>query len=403
MPNIPLPSNPFGGAAMTGDTSGIELSLVRDDLAYRLQRRLGLIPANGMGTARRALIFAAITWLPLAVWAMVSGRGWNDTGDGTLVAHFGVHVRCLVAIPLFIVAEDIAQKSVPPLLGYFVESGLVSPQRIPEFQALIAGVVRLRNGVLPWVLILGIVIAWASAGVIFQQFEDIAWATTSGAITFGGWWFILVIRPIFAALLLAWLWRACLVFMLTLKLSRFPLSLVPTHPDRVAGLGFFERLAFVFSPVAFAVSAVAAASFAHQVVYHAVEVSAIKGVMIATAILVTVVFLLPLMPLALPLGKVKRQALLDYGTIVGQHGRLVHRRWISDEDIGAPLILDSPELGPVADVQTLFVSVRQMRRFPISKVGVIAITVPAVLPLLLVACMQLPLQSLLLKVLKTLV
>ena len=34
------------------------LSLVRDDLLYRLQRRLGLIPAEGPGIARRA------AWLP---------------------------------------------------------------------------------------------------------------------------------------------------------------------------------------------------------------------------------------------------------------------------------------------------------------------------------------------------
>ena len=137
-------------------------------------------------------------------------------------------------------------------------------------------------------------------------------------------------------------------------------------------------------------------------VYHSVDVMDIKGLLITTAVLVSVVFLVPLMPLALSLGRVKRQAFLDYGAIVGHHGRLVHRRWILGEEIGSPDILDAPELGPVADVQTLFASVRQMRSIPISKVGLIAIVVPAGLPLVIVAGMQLPMQNLLLKVLQTL-
>ncbi|MGF6572434.1 hypothetical protein ABH945_004555 [Paraburkholderia sp. GAS333] len=391
----------------SSDVSGVELSLVRDDLAFRFQRKLGLIPAKGMGTARRAIIFAAITWLPLVIWAVATGRGNSIDGADTLFGHFGIHVRCLVAIPLFIFAEDVAQKSVPPLLRYFVQSGLVPTEKIPLFRALIASVIKLRNGVLPWVLIIGAVIAWSSAGAVFRQFEDISWATAGGEgsaeMTFGGWWFVLVIRPIFTALLLAWLWRACLVCVLTFRLARFPLALVPTHPDRVGGLGFFERIMFVFSPVAFAVSAVTAASFAHEVVYHDVQVMAIKGALVASTVLVTIVFLLPMVPLALVLGSTRRKAMMDYGSLVGHHGRLVHRRWVQGEEIGSPAILDAAELGPVADVQTIYAAVQNMRSFPIGKRGIVAIAVPAVLPMLFVAGMQLPMQGLVLKVLKTLI
>ncbi|SOE86911.1 hypothetical protein SAMN05446935_7434 [Burkholderia sp. YR290] len=397
-----------GGAAAASDVSGVDLSLVRDDLGYRIQRRLGLIPADGMGTVRRAIIFAAVSWLPLAIWAVVTGRAsWQASGDDALLAHFGIHVRCLVAIPLLVIAEGIAQTFIPACLRYFVEAGLVPVDKLPQFRALIASVLQLRNGTLPWILIFGAVVAWATAGAVFSQFEDMSWSDANGhatsEMTFGAWWFVLVIRPLFTALLLAWLWRACLVFVLLLKIAKFPLSLVPTHPDRVAGLGFVERLTFVFSPVAFAVSAVAAASFAHEVVYHGVNAMDIKGLLIATGVLVSVVFLVPFAPLALTLGKVKRQALLDYGSIVGRHGRLVHSRWILGQEIGSPQILDAPELGPVADVQTMFDSVKHMRGFPISKVGLIAIVAPAALPLLFVTVMQMPLQTVLLKVLKTLI
>jgi hypothetical protein len=396
---------PAGESNATSDLSGADLSLVRNDLSFRLQRRLGLIPADGMGTARRAIIYAAITWLPLAIWALATGRALPDSGSEALASHFGIHVRCLVAIPLLVIAEGVAQKSVPPVLRYFVESGLVTRAELPRFKALIASIMRLRDGVLPWVVILGVVLAWATAGAVFNRFEDMTWpnpAPTDVGIAFGGWWFILVIRPLFTALLLAWIWRACMVFVLMLKLARFPLALVPTHPDRVGGLGFVERLAFMFSPVAFAISAVVAASFAHEVVYHGVHPLDMKGLLIATGILVTLIFLLPFTPLALLLGKVKRRAVLDYGSVVGHHGRLVHRRWILGEEIGSPAILDAPELGPVADVQTMFDSVRHMRTLPVSKLGLIAIAVPAALPMVYVIAMQVPLQTILAKILKTL-
>lgn len=69
----------FSGASKqtesTMNESEFEISLVRDDPLFRLQRRLRLIPAEGLGLVRRAVLFALLTWLPIAVWAVVRGRG----------------------------------------------------------------------------------------------------------------------------------------------------------------------------------------------------------------------------------------------------------------------------------------------------------------------------------------
>lgn len=396
---------------MTDDLTGVDLSLIRDDPGFRVQRRLGLIPREGMGAARRAMIFAAFSWLPLVVWAILTGRVWgSDSGNG-LWAHFGVHVRCLVAIPAFVVAEDIAEKTMPAFLRYFVVSGLVPADKLPQFRALIDSMTRLRKRVLPWVLMLGVVIAWTTAGTVFNRVDDMNWQESAGrgasgaadAITFGGWWFVLVIRPLFMMFLIAWLWRTLLVFVLCFKLSKFPLAFVPVHPDRVGGLGFVERLAFVFSPVAFAISMVIAAGYAHDVLYHGLNIVEIKGELIAIVVLLVVIFLVPFTPLALPLGRVKRDAVFSYGSLVGHHGRFVHRRWILKEEIGSPVLLDAPELGPVADIQTVYQAVKSMRSMVVGKLGMFAIVVPAAVPVLLIACLQFPVHSVLTKVLTKLI
>lgn len=137
--------------------------------------------------------------------------------------------------------------------------------------------------------------------------------------------------------------------------------------------------------------------------YHGLNIVEIKGELIATVALLTIVFLMPFTPLALPLGKVKRSAVFSYGSLVCHHGRLVHRRWILKEEVGSPPLLDAPELGPVADVQTVYLAVRSMRRMVIGKLGLFAIVVPAGVPVLLIACLQLPLHSVVTKVLTKLI
>ena len=52
---------------MTGADS--DFSPVENELPLRWFRRLRLAPREGLGTGRRALFFAALTWLPIAVWS----------------------------------------------------------------------------------------------------------------------------------------------------------------------------------------------------------------------------------------------------------------------------------------------------------------------------------------------
>ena len=76
---------------------------------------------------------------------------------------------------------------------------------------------------------------------------------------FGGWWYLYVARPVYVALVLAWFWRLLLTTRMMFKISRLPLSLVPTHPDRLGGLGFLASIPGAFSLVILALSSVLAA------------------------------------------------------------------------------------------------------------------------------------------------
>jgi hypothetical protein len=385
----------------------LELSLIRDDLPFRLQRRVGLIPEQGLGIVRRAAFFALLTWLPIVVWAVYTKRILPGTVDEPLLRHFGVHVRFLLAVPLLILGEGMMHKLSTTLIPYFLTSGLVQAAQRQDFVKIIGDITRLRNRTLPWVIIVALVVAAAvleptTAGS--ELGHEINWALDGGAgqLGFGGWWFMYVSRPIFSALLAGWLWRLVLLFVLLKRIARLDLAIVPTHPDEAGGLGFLERLPKAFSLFAFAVSAVLSSRLAHEVVYHGANVQSFKGLLTLFLVVLLGICLAPLLTFAVPLATAKRRALLEYGALVGKHGRLVRRRWILGETAADDPVLQAPEIGPVADTLTLYEAIRKMRVVPIGKSSLLAIALPALIPIAALFSIQIPIKDLLTKLVGTL-
>jgi hypothetical protein len=388
----------------------VSFSLVQGGPPYRIQQKLGLIPRRGLGIPRRVLCFMLLTWVPVMAWAIINGRVFAGVVTEPLLQHFGVHVRCLVAIPLLIAAEAVAEGISRRIVPYFVTSGLVTEATKPRFVEILQQAVRLRDS---WVAAavmaaLAVLLAWRFTGTGGALHEDaLSWAVSHETgrlrLGFGGWWFLFVVRPVFSFLLLHWVWRLVVATMLFWRVAHLDLRLVPTHPDRAGGLGFLSRAPFAFSPVVLAMSAVIASHWAHQILYHGAHVTDFKlplGLFTAVRL---VMFLGPFFLFAPPLGQLKRRSLLAYGALVGEHGRLVQRRWIGGEPLESDALLDAPELGPVADTISMYEAVERIRPVPLGKQSVIAIVAPSLLPMVPVAAIEVPLKDTLLKLLGVLI
>jgi len=380
-----------------------ELSLIRNDLLMRAQRAIGLVPADGLGVARRAVALALVTWLPIAIWAALEGRALRGAVAEPLASHFGIHVRCLVAIPLLVLAEGMSHAVTRRLLPQFARAGLVAESERGRFVEVLAGVARLRDRTTPWIVLAGLLATILLVTPEPAANHELVWAgEPRTGFGFGGFWFTWVTRPIFTTLLLAWLWRLVLVFLLCARLAKLDLSLSPTHADGAGGLGFLETLPFAFSPVVLALSVVLASRWSHDVLYHQVHVDALRMPMIAFGVACLVLFLAPLLPWQRVLAATKRKAELEYGALVAEHGRLVRRRWIERAPVADDALLSAPEIGPVADTFPLYEAVRKMKIVPIGRRSLIAILLPAALPQIGVLGIEIPVKDLLLGLLKTL-
>jgi hypothetical protein len=401
---------------MNADNNTWAVSLVRGDLLFRLQRKVGLIPEHGLGILRRALFWALLAWLPTAVWAWMKGGFLPVEGSESLLAHFGINARLLLAIPLFIMAEGMMHGTLTILLPRLVSSGVVPPSQLEHLRAVLTGIARLRDSVLPWIAIGAVLISFFLLSAPKELPHELSWVGNQAAgtqpgsagpenagIGFGAWWYLYVGRTIFLALLLAWFWRLMLLGMLFKRIAGLELSLVPTHPDRCAGLGFMARIPVMFVPVVLGISAVFASGWAHQVVYHAVAIGTLRVEIIAFVIILPLLCVLPFFSFLGLMLRTKKQGLLDYGDLISGHGRLVRERWIEGKPIADAPILDAPELGPIADTAAPYELIAKIRPLPLTMGSLMPLVGAAVLPMIVLMALDLPLKSVLKTVLKILV
>ena len=225
-----------GNMSAAGPDAGSEFSLVRGDLLFRLQRRIGLIPGRG---ARRRPARGLLRARGVAAGRRVGARRWQGVAgeDGRTV------VRALRP-PRALPDRDPAlhpdrghsrTRSGPPTGPQLPRVRPCRRYDRPRLRQILEGVGRLRDGVLPWVFVAGVVagLAHRRPGPPRGACAHLATDERGQGTPFGAWWFLYISRVIFVALLLAWLWRIALWTIALARISRLDLALVPTHADRV--------------------------------------------------------------------------------------------------------------------------------------------------------------------------
>lgn len=372
--------------------SAAGFSLFSGSLVRKLLQRARILqPAHRAATI---CAFSALTWLPLMMLAGIDGTAWGKKVMIPLVRDYSVYARFLVALPLLLATEPIIDQLIRNTISTLDSSGIIGNDELPTFHAMLAGIARLRESIVP-----DLIFAALSLFPYFLFLADYQWqsgevSTWHGSIqarlTPAGWWFTLVAAPLLRLLMFQWLWRGALWGFLLWKVSNLNLRLLPTHPDRLGGLGFLLHAQEQFGVFAMALGSVVAGQFANEIFHFGArykELLAPMGVFVALSL---VFVLLPLTFFSRQLFRARYHGLVRYSVAGRKVTQQFETKWIQGEGTPAELMIGTQDPSSLIDYISSYEVILKTRLVPISRRSVVHIAALAAAPFAFVWLMATP-------------
>jgi hypothetical protein len=366
-----------------------DFSLVLGGPVFQLFRKSRLAGDSLELLHRRLITITLVAWLPLLLLTTV-GSSRGNLGRLSFFHDVEVHVRFLVALPVLIAAELIVHSRIRLVVRRFAERRIVLPQDMPRFHSAIESAVRLRNSVaLELVLVLFVYTLglWIWNGRV--GLETATWYGLPGgrwSLTPAGYWYVFVSIPVVQFILLRWYLRLFIWFRFLWQVSRIDLNLIPTHPDRGAGLAFLGKSAYAFGPILFAQGAMLSGLVASRVLYRGESLLSFKLQVLGFVAFFVFVVLGPLLMFTPQMARARRKGLADYGQLAQCYVEGFQKKWVRPDAPPVDELLGSADIQSLADLGNSYAFVREMRPVPfglddISRLA--AATAAPLLPLLL--------------------
>jgi hypothetical protein len=360
-----------------------DFSLVLGGPLFQLLRK-----SNLAGTATELLqrrIFASIllTWLPLFLLATL-GAGLGHTGRISFFHDIEAHVRFLVALPILIGAELIVHSRIRPVVRRFVEWRIVLPKNMLRFQKAIDSAIKIRNSIL---VELSIVAAVYTIGLwVWSSRTEITiatWYALPGGrwdLTAAGYWYVLVSLPVFQFILLRWYMRLFIWFRFLWHVNRIELNLLPTHPDRCAGLSFVGKSSYAYAPILFAQCTILAGIVADRVLYRGESLQSFKFQIAGFIVFFVIAILGPLLMFTPRMARARRTGLAEYGLFAQRYVESFDQKWVRGPSLPDEL-LGTGDIQSLADLGNSFEIVREMRVVPFGLQDISRLAIATAAPL----------------------
>jgi hypothetical protein len=358
-----------------------ELSLIRGGPFYRAQQAASLIRPNEWNHSGRLTLAIAIGWLPLILITAL----FNPSGLVSLLKDYRVYSRMLIAVPVLLIGQLLMESRFRMIVRHIAEADLLGTTDWARMENVIGILKRLRDSVFPEAIILVLLVVHTLTS--FQNLVDATPWLAYGVqpnlhLTPAGWYALLVSTTMFQFLLGLGLWKWLLWAIFAFKLSRLDLRLVPTHPDGHGGLGFLGLTPMAFAPVSFAAATVIGGSWRHEILHQGANLMSFK---LPAIVLVGIIASVAFGPLAFfvpRLAALRRQGMLEYGTLGQIHSIDFHEKWIRQRAGHEAEFLVAPESSTLADYGQSYERLERMKPFPADRGTFIALGLSLALPML---------------------
>jgi len=378
-----------------------DFSLVLGGPLFQLLRRSHL-SGDALELVRRRLItIPLLAWLPLLVLSALEGQALGGSVAVPFLLDVEAHARFLVALPLLIVAELVVHQRMRLVVQQFLERNLIPEHALPRFEAAIASALRLRNSVLAEVLLIAFVYV-VGVLIIWRHYMALATATWYAVPTVAGLqlsltgvWYGYVSLPLYQFLLMRWYFRIFIWARFLWQVSRLDLSLIPTHPDRVGGLGFLANTAYAFMPLAVAHGAMLAGPLANRIFYLGATLPEFKVEIAVLVLFLLGIVLGPLLVFSPQLAQAKRTGNREYGTLAERYVREFDTKWLRGGAPAEEALVGSGDIQSLADLANSFEVVQTMGVTPVTKEAILRLVAAILAPLVPLVLTMMSLEELL--------
>jgi hypothetical protein len=363
-----------------------DFSLVLGGPVFKFLQRARLSGEGLELVRRRILVITCIAWVPLLLLSAYGGHALGGSIQVPFLYDIEAHVRFLVALPILIAAELVVDQRIRPVVRQFVERRIVVPEEVPEFNSAIGSTRRVRNSAIVEAVMLLLVY---SLGLWVWRSQNALGAASWYAIpeggqlhlTLAGYWYVFVSLPIFQFILLRWYLRFFLWFRFLWQVSKLSLRLIPTHPDRAAGLGFLGTSTYAFGPILFAQGALLAGLIASQIFYAGQNLLSFKMEVAGFVAFFIVIILSPLFVFTRHLVRTKRRGQRDYGRLANRYVQKFDEKWVDGGTSADDELLGSADIQSLADLGNSYTVIQEMRLVPFGLKEVAKLAAATVAPL----------------------
>jgi len=376
-----------------------DFSLVQGGPLFQLLLRARLVTPSMDLLVRRIVVLSAVTWLPLLVLTLLSGHAFGGVSVPFLT-DLGAHARLLLTAPILLAADVIVHRRIRPVVGQFLERGIIAPEDQLRFGSVVASALRLRNSVIAEILVLALsVFIGYWAGKRYLTTDVATWFATpvNGQMqyTAAGYWYHIVSLTIWRFLVARWLFRLFIWYRLLWQISRHvPLRLNALHPDRAAGLGFLTGSVFAFAPVMVAQSISLSAIIGGRIWHEGASLPQFKLEIVVWMVVLVLLTLMPLFFFMTHLAQARRVGLREYGLVASRYVAEFRMKWIEGPPPKGEVLVGSADIQSLADLANSYDVVRETSLVPFGRTMVTRLVILVALPLSPLVLTMIPLGEL---------
>jgi hypothetical protein len=290
-------------------------SIIKGGPFSRFLNRWGLSPEVHRSNARLVGLFILVTWVPMAILALLDGVFFAGSVGVPFLLEPAIHIRFLLVGPMLMLIDRMVDDKTRQAVNQFMRSGMVLPNKLPAFRAALAKVDAMCESKWPeWVMLI-LIIGNVLLRTLQFDLTITTWAfpQADGQLSWAGYWFAFCGLPLIQFLILRWIWRWMLWIILLRKLNAVGLQLAPTHPDGAGGLGFLGVPPMAFTPLTLILGILLSGVLWERLTYHQMTFQDTYPFLGAYAILSIVIHLAPLLMFSKTLWLLRQEGLAAIG------------------------------------------------------------------------------------------